>query len=221
MRFGRSGYAKKANVPTAKKAPEAAGDIWTWVALDPDTKLVPSYFVGRRDLEHAYAFIGDLKDRLANRVQLTSDGHRPYLTAIPETFKGKIDYAVLVKFYDTPKDHADPTRRYSPGQCTGLAIDVITGKPDPKKITTSHAERQNLTMRMSMRRFTRLTNAFSKKAQNHIHAVSLHFMHYNFCRIHQSLRITPAMAAGIADRLWDVVDIVRLIEDAERVCPLP
>jgi IS1 family transposase len=208
--------SKQANVPENKKGHPDYGDIWTWVALDPETKLVPSWFVGSRDLEHAYAFIADLKDRLANRIQLTSDGHRPYITAVPETFRGKIDYAVLVKHYATPRPEPEAARRYSPTECIGVSRDPVWGKPEWKHISTSHVERQNLTMRMSMRRFTRLTNAFSKKAKNHEYAVSLHFMHYNFCRIHKSLRITPAMAAGVTDKLWDIVDVVRMIEEWER-----
>jgi IS1 family transposase len=208
-------YAKEKNVPADKKGEIGYGDIWTWVAVDPDTKLVPSWFVGSRDFEHAYAFVADLKDRLANRVQITSDGHRPYLNAVPETFKGKIDYAMLIKHYATPRVEPEAARRYSPTECTGISVDVISGKPDPKHISTSQVERQNLTMRMSMRRFTRLTNAFSKKAQNHAHAVSLHFMHYNFCRIHKSLRVTPAMAARVTDKLWEITDLVRMIEEWE------
>ncbi len=208
-------YCKQKAVEGAKRAPQAAGDIWTWVAMDPDTKLVPSWFVGGRDMEHAQAFIGDLKDRLANRVQLTSDGHRPYLSAVPENFRGQIDYAVLVKHYAAPKPEAEAARRYSPTECTGVTKDVVWGKPDPKHICTSHVERQNLTMRMGMRRFTRLTNGFSKKAQNHVWAVSLHFMHYNFCRIHKSLRVTPAMAAGVSNKLWEITDLVRTLEEWE------
>jgi len=212
-------YAKQKNVPEDKKGQIGYGDIWTWVAMDPETKLVPSWFVGLRDLEHAYAFIADLKDRLANRVQLTSDGHRPYLNAVPETFRGNVDHAILVKHYTTPRPEAEAARRYSPTECTGVTRQVNWGRPDPKHVCTSHVERQNLTMRMGMRRFTRLTNGFSKKAQNHIWAVSLHFMHYNFCRIHQSLRVTPAMAAGVSNRLWEITDIVRLLEEWEASAP--
>ena len=208
-------YAKQKNVETAKSAPATAGDVWTWVAMDAETKLVPSWFIGARDLEHARAFIADLADRLRYRVQLTTDGHRPYLNAVPETFKGKIDYAMLVKHYNTPAPTPEARVRYSPAECTGISVNVISGKPDPKHISTSHVERQNLTMRMSMRRFTRLTNGFSKKAQNHVHAVSLHFMHYNFCRIHKTLRCTPAMAAGVTDTLWEIDDLVRMVEEWE------
>jgi IS1 family transposase/uncharacterized protein YerC len=208
-------YAKEKNVPAEMKGQIGVGDIWTWVAIDPDTKLVPSWFVGERDSDHAYAFIGDLATRLAHRVQLTSDGHRPYLTAVADNFLGDIDYAILSKHYAAPRPEHEAARRYSPTECVGASKEVITGKPDPRHISTSHVERQNLTMRMSMRRFTRLTNGFSKKAQNHAHAVSLHFMHYNFCRIHQSLRVTPAMRASITDKLWEVTDLVRMIEDWE------
>jgi IS1 family transposase len=209
-------YAKAKNVPTAKAAPVGAGDTWTWTAICADTKLVPCWLVGPRDGEYALAFVDDLRSRLANRVQLTSDGLKAYLEAIEESFGDDIDYAMLVKLYGSdgegPANSAQ--RKYSPGHCTGTREAMITGNPDPKHISTSYAERNNLTLRMAMRRFTRLTNAFSKKLANHEAAVALHFMHYNFVRIHQTLRVTPAMAAGVTGRLWSVEDIAALVEAA-------
>jgi IS1 family transposase len=209
-------YAKAKNVPTAKAAPVGAGDTWTWTAICADTKLVPCWLVGPRDGEYALAFIDDLRSRLTNRVQLTSDGLKAYLEAIEESFGDDIDYAMLVKLYgsDTDGPANSAQRKYSPGDCTGTREARITGNPDPKHISTSYAERNNLTLRMAMRRFTRLTNAFSKKLANHEAAVALHFMHYNFVRIHQTLRITPAMAAGVTDRLWSMEDIAALVEAA-------
>ncbi len=204
-------YAKEKNVARAKAAPAEAGDVWTWVAIDADTKLVPSWRVGDRSGATAMDLMDDLRPRLASRVQLTSDGHRAYLEAVEGAFGGDVDYAQLVKLYG---DAPDGQRRYSPSECTGTRKRRVTGSPDPAHVSTSFVERQNLTMRMSMRRFTRLTNAFSKKIENHAHAVALHYMHYNFCRIHQSLRVTPAMAAGVTDRLWEIADIVQMIEDA-------
>jgi IS1 family transposase len=206
-------HAKAKNVPTAKAAPEGAGDIWCWTAICADTKLVPSWLIGARDGEYALAFIDDLRQRLANRVQLTSDGHKPYLQAVEEAFGDDIDYAMLVKLYGSDGDGAPNSaqRKYSSGHCTGTREATITGNPDPSHVSTSYAERQNLTMRMSMRRFTRLTNAFSKRVANHEAAVALHFMHYNFVRIHHTLRVTPAMAAGVTDRLWSVENIAELV----------
>lgn len=202
-------YAKQRNVPAAKAAPEGAGDVWTWTAIDAETKLVPSWLVGPRDGEAALHFMDDLRGRLANRVQLTSDGLRTYLDAVEGAFGADIDYAMLVKLYgETPGSE----KRYSPAQCIGARKRRIMGDPDFDHVSTSYAERNNLTMRMHMRRFTRLTNAFSKKVENHAHAVALHFMHYNFVRIHKSLRVTPAMAAGATDRLWELEDVVRLAE---------
>ena len=193
-------HAKQRNVATAKAAPESAGDIWTWTAICADTKLVPCWVVGARDSEYALAFIDELRQRLANRVQLTSDGHRPYLEAVEEAFDDDVDYAVLQKLYGTAPE---AQTRYSPAKFIGTKREAITGNPVAEHISTSYVERQNLTMRLSMRRFTRLTNAFSKKLANHDAAVALHFMHHNFCRIHQTLRVTPAMAAGVTGRLWD------------------
>jgi IS1 family transposase len=203
-------YAKQKNVAAAKAAPEWAGDTWTWTAIDADTKLVASWLVGGRDGGYAIAFMDDLRDRLANRVQLTSDGHKAYLEAVEGAFGGDVDYAVLHKIYGTSPDSAKG--RYSPAECIGTEKHRIEGDPDPKHVSTSFVERQNLTMRMHMRRFTRLTNAFSKKVENHAHSVALHFMYYNFVRIHKTLRVTPAMAAGVTDRLWEINDIVKVLE---------
>ncbi len=205
-------YAKNDNVKDAKKAPPNAGDVWTWTAICADTKLIVSWLLGSRDMDAALAFVGDLEKRLANRVQLTSDGHRPYLTAVEAVFSDQVDYAMLVKIYG-----ADPQAetRYSPAKCIGAEKKPKIGNPDPKHISTSYAERSNLTMRMHMRRFTRLTNAFSKKVENHAAAIALHTMYYNFVRIHQTLRVTPAMAAGVSDKLWEVSDIVEMLEQWE------
>ena len=207
-------YAKQKNVAKAKAAPDGAGDTWTWTAIDADSKFVVSYFVGGRDSECA---MDDLAKRLANRVQLTSDGHKAYLEAVEGAFGADIDYAMLVKLYGTAPEAVKG--RYSPAECIGARKTRIEGDPDPKHVSTSFAERQNLTMRMHMRRFTRLTNAFSKKVEQHANAVALHFMYYNYVRIHQTLRVTPAMAAGVTDKLWEVSDIVALIEAKEAEKP--
>jgi IS1 family transposase len=206
-------YAKQKNVSNAKAAPEDAGDTWTWTAIEADTKLIISYLVGGRDSEYAKVFMDDLRDRISNRVQLTSDGHKAYLEAVEGAFGGDVDYAQLIKLYGNAPDSAKG--RYSPAECTGIKKTRIEGNPDPKHVSTSYVERQNLTMRMHMRRFTRLTNAFSKKIENHSYAVALHFMYYNFVRIHQKLRMSPAMAAGVTDRLWEISDIAALVEAAE------
>ena len=206
-------YAKKKNVEDAISAPEEAGDVWTWTALDSDSKLIISYLVGGRDGEYALEFMDDVRARLANRVQLTTDGHRAYLDAVEGAFGGDVDYAQLVKIYgNAPKSEE---ARYSPSTCLGARRKPLSGRPDWKHVSTSHVERHNLTMRMSMRRFTRLTNAFSKKINNHIHALSLYFVYYNFCRIHKSLRVSPAMQAGLTDTLHDIGFIVDLIEARE------
>src|SRR5438067_1224780 len=205
-------YAKARNVMFAKDAPEGAGDLWTWVAIDAETKLVPSWRIGDRSGATATEFVCDLSRRLANRVQVTSDGHRAYLEAVEAGFGADVDYAQLIKLYG---EVPHPAGRYSPAQIQGTKTYCCTGKPDPAHISTSYVERQNLTMRMSMRRFTRLTNGFSKKAINHSYSVAIHFMHYNFVRIHQSLRITPAMAAGVTTKLWSLIDMARIIEDWE------
>ncbi|MFL5910384.1 MAG: IS1 family transposase [Gaiellaceae bacterium] len=208
-------YSKQKNVPAGKEG--EAGDVWTWVALDADTKLVPTYRVGGRDLGEAEAFIGDLASRLSHRIQLTSDAHPPYLRAVRRAFKGDVDYATLVKLYGSDGSGGAAHSRYSPGKCIGTAPRNVTGKPDPKHISTSYVERQNLTMRMSMRRFTRLTNAFSKKLENLTAAVSLHFCHYNYCRPHSALgsNVTPAMAAGLSDHVWTLSELIALLEAAE------
>ena len=182
--------------------------MWTWTAIDADTKLVPSWRIGPRDLATAYDFMHDLAERLRHRVQLTTDGHRPYLEAVESAFNLDVDYAMLQKIYGAD----DTEKRYSPARCKGAVPHVVTGEPDPKHISTSYVERQNLTMRMSIRRFTRLTNAFSKKLEMHAHSVALHFMHYNFVKIHSSLRTTPAQAADVTDRLWEISDLVALLE---------
>lgn len=209
-------YAKQRNVQNAKAAPEEAGDTWTWTAIDADSKLAVSWLIGGRDAEYANAFIEDLAGRLANRVQLTSDGHGPYLEAVERGFGAGVDFATLIKIYG-PAPEAQ--RRYSPPVCKGARKDRVTGNPDPAHVSTSYVERQNLTMRMHMRRFTRLTNGFSKKVENHAYAVALHFMYYNFVRVHKSLRMTPAMAAGVTTKLWEIGDIVDLIEAEEDAQP--
>ena len=204
-------YAKAKNVSPEHQGIFGVGDVWTWTAIDAETKLVPCWHVGRRDGLAAYEFITDLAGRLKNRVQLTTDGHRPYLEAVEAAFGCEIDYAMLVKIYGKPQEEV----RYSPAQILDVHTVTVAGNPDPKHISTSYVERQNLTMRMSMRRFTRLTNAFSKKLENHMHAIALHFMHYNFVGIHKTLRCTPAMAAGITQKLWSIEDIVELLENVE------
>src|SRR5579862_1689998 len=201
-------YAKDKNVPKDKRGQFGFGDVWTWVAIDADTKLVPSWRIGGRNAWHAQHFMYDLAARLSNRVQLTTDGHRVYLQAVEQAFGNDIDYAMLVKLYGS--DRAEGEARYSPPEFVSCRSIAIIGDPDSRHISTSYAERQNLTMRMKMRRFTRLTNAFSKKVENHRWAIALHFMHYNFCRVHQTLRVTPAMEAGITNRVWDVGEIVTL-----------
>jgi IS1 family transposase len=198
---------KQAQVPAELKNTPGIGDTWTWVALDADTKLVASYMVGDRSATAARLFVRDLAGRLANPVQITSDGHRAYIDAVHQAF-GPVDYAMLVKIYG--EDAAEGQRRYSPSVVTGIKKDVIFGEPDLAHVSTSYVERQNLSMRMGMRRFTRLTNAFSKKIENHIHAISLYFMHYNFARIHQTLRVTPAMEAGVSDHVWSLEEIAAM-----------
>jgi IS1 family transposase len=202
-------YAKDKNVPEEMKGKNGVGSVWTWTALCPDTKLIPCWFVGTRNAGAAYHFIHDLKERLANRVQLTTDGHRAYLTAVESAFGADVDYAMLQKIYGTEQPQGEI--RYSPAQCMGARKTVISGTPDHRHVSTSHTERQNLSMRMGMRRFTRLTNAFSKKLENHEHMIAIYFMHYNFCRIHQTLRCTPAMEAGVSKHVWNIEEIVKLI----------
>jgi IS1 family transposase len=201
-------YAKNKNVKFAKAAPEAAGDVWTWTALDADSKLIVSWHVGDRSQHTGISFMADLKARLANRVQLTTDGHKAYLKAVAEV-DFDADYAMLNKIFAT--DYAGPGR-YSPPKCIGAVKEAIMGNPDPQHVSTSFVERQNLTMRMSMRRFTRLTNAFSKKFENHCHALALYFFFYNFCRVHKTLGATPAMASGLVDHVMKMEDAVAIIE---------
>jgi len=203
---------KEKNLPKEMKNKIGMGDVWTWTAIDADTKLIASWLVGKRDAGYAYAFIEDLASRLTTRVQLTTDGHRAYLSAIEDTFGIGVDYAMLVKLYGE-----DPSaeKRYSPAQCIGIEKKNIIGKPDADHVSTSYVERQNLSMRMGMRRFTRLTNAFSKKLENHVHAISIYFMHYNFVRVHQTLRVTPAMEAKVTTKLWSMSDMLDVLEEWE------
>jgi len=202
-------YAKEKNVPEELRGTFGYGDVWTWVAMDAESKLIASWMVGGRDAGTAYGFIQDLAKRLTHRVQLTTDGHRAYLGAVEDAFGSGIDYAMLVKLYGSDRESE---ARYSPAECIGCREVVVSGNPDPQHISTSYIERQNLTMRMGMRRFTRLTNAFSKKIENHIASIAIHYMHYNFCRVHQTLRVTPAMEAGVADRVWSISELVALLD---------
>ena len=203
-------YAKQKNVKTAKAAPEEAGDVWTWTALDADSKLIVSTLIGGRDAGYANEFMQDVAGRLAGRVQLTTDGHKAYLDAVEGAFGADVDYAQLVKLYGDVPENAKG--RYSPADCTGIRKTRVEGKPDSAHISTSYVERQNLTMRMSMRRFTRPTNAFSNKAENHAHMVALYTTWYNFVRIHKTLRVAPAMAAGLSDRFWSMEDVVAFMD---------
>jgi IS1 family transposase len=210
-------YAKQKQVTPEMAEERYAGDAWTWAAIDADTKLVPCWTVGRRDPETATAFVSDLAGRLTDRVQLTSDGLRTYLTAVTSAFGESIDYAMLVKVYG---NDPEAEKRYSPAVCTACRKDAIIADPDPEHISTSYIERQSLTMRMGIRGFTRLTNAFSKKVENHAAAVSLHMMYYNFARVHQTLKTTPAVAAGVAGRVWSIEEIIALM-DSKRARPFP
>jgi|SRR5579863_9824987 len=205
-------YAKAKNVtPEITAKNPFAGDVWTWVAIDADTKLIPSWIVGPRDGVTARIFVNDLAGRLANRIQLTSDGLSVYLAAVERAFRGHVDYAQLVKIYG---ETSESQKRYSPAECVGCEQKTIVGYPAPEHVSTSFVERQNLTMRMSMRRFTRLTNAFSKKLENHVATVALHCMYYNFCRIHQTLRVTPAMEAGISNHPWEIAELIGLLDQS-------
>lgn len=208
-------YSKSKNVPIAKAAPEGAGDVWAWTALDADSKLIVSWLVGDRNTETATAFMQDVADRLVTRVQLTTDGHDTYLKAVEGVFGIDVDFAQLVKIYGSSPTGQGAEIRYSSGECVGARKEIFKGRPDPKHISTSYVEQQNLSVWMGMRRFTRLTNAFSKKIDNHCHALAIYFMYYNFVRIHQSLRISPAMAAGVSDRLWSLEDIMLMVDDWE------
>jgi IS1 family transposase len=201
-------FSKQKNVPVEHQDEFGYGDVYTWVAIDAETKLVPCWYVGRRDGHCAYEFIKDLADRLAHRVQLTTDGYKAYLNPIEEVFGTEIDYAMLIKVYGGSQEET----RYSPAECIGTLKERVMGNPDPELVSTSYVERQNLTMRMCMRRFTRLTNGHSKKIENHIHAIAIHYMYYNFARIHKSLRCSPAMAAGVSNALWSIEDIVALLD---------
>jgi IS1 family transposase len=206
-------YAKDKNVPAAKRGTFGAGSVWTFTAIDADTKLMPAFLVGTRDAGCATEFMQDLASRLVNRVQLTTDGLKAYLSAVEDAFSGAIDFAQLVKVYgNTP---SGPETRYSPAECIGTQKHAVSGCPDKAHVSTSYVERANLTIRMSVRRFTRLTNAFSKKVENHTAAIGLFYAHYNLCRIHKSLRVTPAMAADVASRVWEIADLVALLPVAE------
>ena len=203
-------YCKDKNVDyCTKKDEQHVGDAWTWVGMDADTKLVVSWLVGQRDAICANQFMKDVAARLNNRVQLTTDGHKPYLKAVEDAFDGEIDFAQLIKIYGSPDGNSNE-RRYSQPTVTCIEKKIITGRPDEKEISTSYIERQNLTMRMSMRRFTRLTNAFSKKIENHRHSIAIHYAYYNFCRVHKTLKVTPAMEAKIIDRPMSIEDLVRM-----------
>jgi IS1 family transposase len=210
-------YAKERNVTPeiAAKVP-GAGSVWLWVAMDADTKLVPCVMIGDRNGATAHEFVSDLASRLRYRVQMTTDGHRPYLEAVESAFGAQIDYAMLVKLYGNTDDAKSPERRYSPAQCIGTVPTVVTGRPEPEHISTSFVERQNWTVRTTMRRYTRLSNGFSRKIENHMAAVALNYFAYNFIKIHTTLRTSPAMAAGVTDRLFDVADLVALLVESEK-----
>ena len=201
-------YGKEKNVTEEQKA-NGAGSLWTWTALDADSKLIVSYLCGGRDASYAMAFMKDVASRLTTRVQITTDGHKAYAEAVEGAFGMDVDYAMLIKLYGNP---AQLDTRYSPGVCIGTEMVHVFGSPDPKHVSTSYVERQNLTMRMSMRRFTRLTNAFSKKVENHEYMLAIYFMYYNFCRIHKTLRVTPAMEAGVAHHVWKIEELVGLMK---------
>ena len=203
-------YAKAKNVPEEKKG-TGAGDVWTWVAIDADSKLILSYLCGGRDASWACQFMEDLASRVTTRIQITTDGHRAYAEAVEGAFGMDVDYAMLIKLYGAPSDR--PDTRYSPAQCIGIRVGILSGSPDPQHISTSYVERQNLNLRMGVRRFTRLTNAFSKKFENHCHMVAIYHAYYNFCRVHQTLRVTPAMEAGLADHIWSIEELITFAEN--------
>jgi IS1 family transposase len=201
-------YGKDKNL-TLEQVQAGAGSVWTWTAIDADTKLIVSYMLGDRGAATAQSFMRDVAGRIANRIQLTTDGHRVYADAVEDAFGADIDYAMLVKIYGASNEN--PESRYSPASCIGCRTGVLAGDPDPDHISTSFVERSNLSMRMGMRRFTRLTNGFSKKVENHGHMVALYFMHYNFCRVHKTLRVTPAMEAGLTDHVWGIEELIALM----------
>ena len=205
-------YAKEKNASKESKL-EGAGSVWTWVGIDADTKLILSYLCGGRDASWACQFMEDLASRVTTRVQITTDGHRAYAEAVEGAFGMEVDYAMLIKLYGAPSDQ--PDTRYSPAQCIGIRTATLSGSPDPEHISTSFVERQNLNLRMGVRRFTRLTNAFSKKFANHCHMVAIYHAYYNFCRVHQTLRVTPAMEAGLSDHVWSLEEFVSLMPAAE------
>jgi IS1 family transposase len=213
-------YAKDKNVAEAKAAPDGAGDVWTWTAIDRDHKMILAFEVGDRSGATALDFMTDLRARLATRVQLTTDGHKAYLEAVEGAFGMDVDYAMLVKLYGDATGQKGHEKKYSPAECTGARKELISGNPVKELVSTSHVERQNLTMRMGMRRFTRLTNGFSKKLENHLHMLSLYFVHYNFVRMHKTLKMTPAMAAGVTNTLHDMTWLVGII-DAAAPAPKP
>ena len=202
-------YAKEKNVPVEKQG-TGAGSVWTWTAIDADSKLILSYLCGGRDASWAKKFMEDLASRVATRIQITTDGHRAYAEAVEGAFGMEVDYAMLIKLYGALADN--PDSRYSPAQCIGIRTGVLSGNPDWQHISTSYVERQNLNLRMGVRRFTRLTNAFSKKFENHCHMVAIYHAYYNFCRVHQTLRVTPAMEAGLADHVWTISELVSTLE---------
>jgi IS1 family transposase len=210
-------YGKDKNL-TLEQVQDGAGSVWTWTAIDADTKLIISYMLGDRGAATALSFMRDVAGRIANRIQLTTDGHRIYADAVEDAFGADIDYAMLVKIYGASSEN--PESRYSPATCIGCRTGVLAGNPDPDYISTSFVERSNLSMRMGMRRFTRLTNAFSKKLENHGHMIALYFMHYNYCRVHRTLRVTPAMEAGLTDHVWTIDELISLVEEKakKRVC---
>lgn len=206
---------KQKNVPVEQQGELGVGDVYTWTGIDAETKFIPCWHVGTRDALSTNIFITDLASRLNNRIQLTTDGHKAYIEAVESAFGHDVDFAQLIKLFGNAGMTKEDHRRYSPAECSGTEKRRISGNPEMESVSTSYVERQNLTMRMHMRRFTRLTNAFSKKLENHMHAISLYFMFYNYCKIHKSLRITPAMAAGLTDHVWEIVDIVNLIPEEE------
>lgn len=207
-------YAKEKNVPLEKQG-TGAGSVWTWIAIDADTKLIISYLCGGRDAGWACDFMEDLASRVSTRIQITTDGHRAYAEAVEGAFGMEVDYAMLIKLYGAPSDR--PDTRYSPAACIGIRTGILSGNPDKNHISTSYVERQNLNLRMGVRRFTRLTNAFSKKFENHCHMVAIYHAYYNFCRVHQTLRVTPAMDADLSNHVWSLAELVSLMDNAASV----